>query len=352
MLTSVHSRKPASPSRVSASCSTSLHMLSFWLQSARTILRALLPTPLTVPARIGAITSLSIRAVGNCLVVLLVGCALQPARVPSYHVLVVLCAKAQHVLSQESVVAGRVFAESRELLNICGQKLSVNGPPSSTLSWASWSGCARVRLSAWAQRGLSRQHVVVAEQFRSLPRSTTFESLSMGSQDRARPEPWPLPLRSGWTVPPLRETFPTPTQFHAPSAPCRLVPPWRERSNQHSQFAHAMCAPQAPSAPPALPIQSNSVWPGRVSPLPSASRVAVSRPAHAAVAFFGVSPPLQTTAHSLCRSPPVVSGFIRCTSSWPFVPCPLLWPGSRTVEFGPSTRERLRSLRCTRTSET
>ena len=39
-LASVHSHKTASPSRVSASCSTSLHMLFFWLTSASTVLRA------------------------------------------------------------------------------------------------------------------------------------------------------------------------------------------------------------------------------------------------------------------------------------------------------------------------
>ena len=41
-------------------------------------------------------------------------------------------------------------------------------------------------------------------------------------------------------VPSQRETFPTPIQFHAPSAPCRPVPFWREHPNQHRQFAHAV----------------------------------------------------------------------------------------------------------------
>ena len=39
-LASVHSHTPANASRVSVSCSTLLHMLSFWLESASTVLRA------------------------------------------------------------------------------------------------------------------------------------------------------------------------------------------------------------------------------------------------------------------------------------------------------------------------
>ena len=47
-----------------------------------------------------------------------------------------------------------------------------------------------------------------------------------------------------------------------------------------------------------------------------------------------------------------VSGFPHCTSSRRFVPFLLRKPRYRTVEFGPSTPERLRPLRCMRTSET
>ena len=70
------------------------------------------------------------------------GYALQPARVPSCPVPVV---PVHHVLSQESVVAGRVFAESQAFLKISGLKLPVKAPHSSpTLRWASWSECVCV----------------------------------------------------------------------------------------------------------------------------------------------------------------------------------------------------------------
>ena len=86
--------------------------------------------------------------------------------------------------------------------------------------------------------------------------------------------------------------------------------------------------------------------------LPSACRVTVSHLVHAAVVFRGVSPLPQTPAHLRCRLPAVGSGFHHCASSWRFVPFLLRWPGSTTVEFGPYTPRRLRSLRCTLTSET
>ena len=70
------------------------------------------------------------------------------------------------------------------------------------------------------------------------------------------------------------------------------------------------------------------------------------------LSFSVVSGHFQKTQHILrCRSPPAVSGFPYCTSSWRFVPFLLRWPRSRTVEFGPSTPKRLRSLRCTQTSD-
>ena len=57
----------ACPCRVSAHCSTALHMLFFWLKSASTFLRAPLPAPLTVLARVGALASFLSRADGNSL---------------------------------------------------------------------------------------------------------------------------------------------------------------------------------------------------------------------------------------------------------------------------------------------
>ena len=86
-------------------------------------LASVLPTPLIALARIRAITSLSIAAVGNCLVVLQVGHAPQPVRVSCYPVPVV--PKAHHVLSQESVVAGRaVCGEPSASQNQCSEAAS------------------------------------------------------------------------------------------------------------------------------------------------------------------------------------------------------------------------------------
>ena len=131
--------KPASPNRVPASCPTSLHMIIFWLKSASTVSRALLPIPSTVLARMGAITSVSIGAVGNCLVVLLVGYALQPARAilarPWF-----LCAKAQHVLSQECMAAGRVFVESQTPQNQWSEAASEGAAFIFNFAVGSWPG--------------------------------------------------------------------------------------------------------------------------------------------------------------------------------------------------------------------
>ena len=69
---------PAYPSRVFASCPTLLLKLFFWLKSASTGLRACWQL-LTFLA--GSVASLSIGVVGNCLIGLLIGFALQPAPV-------------------------------------------------------------------------------------------------------------------------------------------------------------------------------------------------------------------------------------------------------------------------------
>ena len=54
-------------------------------------------------------------------------------------------AKAPHVMSQESMVVGRAFAESQAPLKVSDQKLPVKAPLfSPTLPWASWSECLRV----------------------------------------------------------------------------------------------------------------------------------------------------------------------------------------------------------------
>ena len=130
-LAPVHSHKPASLS-VSRVCRVFLvtaHSV-FLAQVCKRRLASVVPTLRTVLARVGAITSLAIGAVGNCLAVLL----------PSYPSLWFRRAKAHHVLSQESVVVGRVFAESQKPLKVSGQKLPVKAPlSSSTLPYASRS---------------------------------------------------------------------------------------------------------------------------------------------------------------------------------------------------------------------
>ena len=107
-LASLYSYKPASPSPVSASCSTSLRA-HFLAQVCKHRLATVLPAFLTVLARIRAITSLSIGAVGNCLVVRLVGYAPQPARVPSCTVLWFLCWKSMPRLGTGAYGFGPCF---------------------------------------------------------------------------------------------------------------------------------------------------------------------------------------------------------------------------------------------------
>ena len=86
-----------------------------------------------------------IGAVGNNLVVLLVGYALQADTYAFLTRRLLLCAKAQHVLSHEPVLAGRVFVEGQVPHQISGQRLPVKeAPSSSTLQWDSWSGHFRV----------------------------------------------------------------------------------------------------------------------------------------------------------------------------------------------------------------
>ena len=78
-LASVHNHMPAYPSRVFASCSTPQRMLFFWLKSASTVLRACCQL-FDCPCRIDhVVVDWTCWTSG-----LLVGFALQPARVPSY----------------------------------------------------------------------------------------------------------------------------------------------------------------------------------------------------------------------------------------------------------------------------
>ena len=81
-LASVRSRKPACPYRVSASCSTALHCTALFLAQICKHRLASFSRLLIVLA--GANSSLSIEIVGDCLIFLPVGFALQPARVASY----------------------------------------------------------------------------------------------------------------------------------------------------------------------------------------------------------------------------------------------------------------------------
>ena len=102
----------------------------------------------------GAISSLSAEVVGDCPTGLLIGFALQPARIASY-----LVAVTRHV-SPVSVTAGRVTAESQAPLKVSGQKLFVKAPTSSSTQLrASPSKRARelllVVLIVWFLAGLS-----------------------------------------------------------------------------------------------------------------------------------------------------------------------------------------------------
>ena len=85
-LASVHSHKPGSPSRVSASCPTLLHCF-FSGSSPQAPSCERVANSLSVLA--GAITSLSIGVAGNSLIGLLIGFALQPLQVPSFPVPVI-----------------------------------------------------------------------------------------------------------------------------------------------------------------------------------------------------------------------------------------------------------------------
>ena len=143
-LASVHSHRPANPSRVSASCSTLLHMLSFWLESASTVLRACCQL-FDCSCRSDHVVVDWSCWKPNCLSGLLNGFALQPA------FLFITCdpdtGKHYHDLSLVSVVAGRVSAESQAPLEVSGQRLPLEALlSSSTLLWASPSECAGARL--------------------------------------------------------------------------------------------------------------------------------------------------------------------------------------------------------------
>ena len=136
-LASVHSHKPARPSRVSASCPTSLHC-SFsgsslqappcvrvanhfdCLCTSRSDLVALDQSSWKQPHR----TTL--------------GIAFLRARVPLHSVPTVPTRESAIRLSRVSVIAGRVSAEGQASFKVSGQKQPVNTPPSSSaLLWAS-----------------------------------------------------------------------------------------------------------------------------------------------------------------------------------------------------------------------
>ena len=161
-LASVRSHKPASPSRVSASRSASLHMLFFWLKSASTGLRACcqLFDCLCEPT-----TSFSIGAVGNCLVVLLVGFALKPACVPSYSVPVIPTRESTPHLEPGNCGCG---------LCVCGEPSASQSQCSETASEGLFNLAVGPVIGACmtpccAQRGISQEIIVAAEELRSFP---------------------------------------------------------------------------------------------------------------------------------------------------------------------------------------
>ena len=121
-LASVHSHKPASPSRVSASFLTSSHCSSYLAQLCKHRLASVLPTSLTILARIGAILSVS-SLPDYCWV------ALQRTRASLLRLGGPYTRKYTR-LSWVSVTAGRVSAESRAPFTVSGQKPPVKAPPS------------------------------------------------------------------------------------------------------------------------------------------------------------------------------------------------------------------------------
>ena len=140
---SVHSHKPASPSRVSASCSTPFHMLLFLVQVCKHRLASVLPS-LTVLA--GSVASWSIGVVGNCLIGQLIGLAFA-ARTRAF--LPSTCGPRHAKTHLDPVKAG---------------------PTSVTLLWGSQSGCVRAWFFVVLNEGFEREReiLVSTEQLRSL----------------------------------------------------------------------------------------------------------------------------------------------------------------------------------------
>ena len=167
-------------------CCVSVHSLSFRTflvartDSCPTALRTFFPgsslqAPLcecvanSLSVFAGAIASLSIGVVGNCLIGLLIGFALQPARVPSYPV-PVSPTRENTPRPVVSVVAGRVSAERQSPLKVSGQRLPRGGISflfNPDVGFAV-GVCTCVTLCC-THRSISRKIIVAAEQLRSLP---------------------------------------------------------------------------------------------------------------------------------------------------------------------------------------
>ena len=161
---------PAIPSGVSASCPTSLHVLLLWtkFRAVFSFLRRY-QLLLNILARRSAIASLSVGAVANCNVALLVGHALARTRLfflfPSR---LFSCARAQHAPSHQflrAVCWWRAIAPHSQWLEAVSEKdailfnFAVGGAGGGVLVRDS------LLSSAWILAG----NVVSAKQFRSLP---------------------------------------------------------------------------------------------------------------------------------------------------------------------------------------
>ena len=140
----------------------------------------------------GAITSLSIGVVGNCLIGLLIGFALQPARVRSSPVPVT--PTRENTPRPEPGVCGCGPCICREPSASQSQWSEKVSPSSSILPWDSLEVCTCVTLCC-THRSISREIIaaaqIVARRFQA--HSSTFEKLSVELRGHVLPEIRPMP---------------------------------------------------------------------------------------------------------------------------------------------------------------
>ena len=161
---------------VSASCPTSLHVLFFWH-----MIRAVLSVKrccqlfLNILEGRSAIASLSVGAVAKCIVAWLVGHALGPHASFLFPSRLFSCARAQHASSHQflrAVCWWRAIAPHSQWSEAVSEKDAILF----NLAVGFLVGVCSCVTIGWAQRGSSRENVVSAEQFRSLPESVRSDS--------------------------------------------------------------------------------------------------------------------------------------------------------------------------------